>query len=560
MDGSCTESIITVNDNFVISDVNIIDLQGTYPDMGDLSFALTSPEGTIITLLAGQCPVEADFDVSLDDEADNALTALTCAPLGGADTFQPLSPLAGFFGENAMGDWTLQVFGDNLAAGTLDNWVLQIGELQPYSQGDTLLSNDEGLCSAEFTYTHPIAADACGEGSVVVSFEDANAPGGASSISLIDPITLPGGGPVVGGQQVTYTFAVGTTTVIYTLTDGSGNVSTCSFQVTVIDDEAPMWANGLGTDDICQDINVALEGGQCTAIINYPNILGLGGGSSTPLVTDNCGIEDVTFLPEAGFDFPIGTTEVTIVITDAAGNELTCTFNVNVIEFEVEEGATIVCNDNINLSLGPDCTAEINADMLLEGSNYGCYDDYEVTLTNAAGQEIGNSTDGTNFVGLDEVGQIITATVCSPDPIPNCCSTDILIELKLIPEVEYPADTLIFCNNNISPDSLGYPEILTCEQEINITYSDDFVDFGLCSDPRAEIIRTWTITDESNNILQGTQTITIGAFYLDNVEFPADQTIETSLDCDDVANDPTLMHPDSTGYPLINGQEIQLGS
>jgi len=96
--------------------------------------------------------------------------------------------------------------------------------------------------------------------------------------------------------------------------------------------------------------------------------------------------------------------------------------------------------------------------MLLEGSNYGCYDDYPITLTNAAGEEIGNSIDGTNFVGLDEVGQIITATVCSPDPIPNCCTTDILVELKLIPEVEYPADTLIFCNNDISPDSLGYPE------------------------------------------------------------------------------------------------------
>jgi len=40
-------------------------------------------------------------------------------------------------------------------------------------------------------------------------------------------------------------------------------------------------------------------------------------------VTDNCGVEDVTFSPEPGIDFPIGTTEVTVVITDAAGNELT---------------------------------------------------------------------------------------------------------------------------------------------------------------------------------------------------------------------------------------------
>ena len=32
------------------------------------------------------------------------------------------------------------------------------------------------------------------------------------------------------------------------------------------------------------------------------------------------------------------------------------------------------------------------------------------------------------------------------------------------------------------------------------------------------------------------------------------------MDCDEVADNPVLMHPDSTGYPLINGQEIQLGS
>jgi hypothetical protein len=55
-------------------------------------------------------------------------------------------------------------------------------------------------------------------------------------------------------------------------------------------------------------------------------------------------------------------------------------------EFE-QTNFTMACNDFINLSLGPDCEAEINADMLLEGNTYRCYDEYEIELFVLAGMD-----------------------------------------------------------------------------------------------------------------------------------------------------------------------------
>ncbi|MBK8470771.1 MAG: HYR domain-containing protein [Sphingobacteriales bacterium] len=47
------------------------------------------------------------------------------------------------------------------------------------------------------------------------------------------------------------TFALGTTTVTYTATD-AGNVSTCSFTVTVTDTSAPTFTAGCGGIVYCQ--------------------------------------------------------------------------------------------------------------------------------------------------------------------------------------------------------------------------------------------------------------------------------------------------------------------
>jgi hypothetical protein len=57
---------------------------------------------------------------------------------------------------------------------------------------------------------------------------------------------------------------------------------------------------------------------------------------------DNCGAVAATYDYPSGTCFPIGTTEVTLTATDAAGNSSTCTFNVTVVN--QEEAPDVVAN------------------------------------------------------------------------------------------------------------------------------------------------------------------------------------------------------------------------
>ncbi len=128
-------------------------------------------------------------------------------------------------------------------------------------------------------------------------------------------------------------FPVGTTTVTYTATDGSGNTSTCSFDVTVTDDEDP-------TITCPADINFDIAPGVCEAVINY----------ATPTTTDNCPAE--TLVQTAGLPsgaiFPVGTTTNTFEVTDASGNMVSCSFDVVVtfgggLVFEFNNPLTTAC-------------------------------------------------------------------------------------------------------------------------------------------------------------------------------------------------------------------------
>ncbi|HNW70988.1 MAG TPA: HYR domain-containing protein, partial [Bacteroidales bacterium] len=111
-------------------------------------------------------------------------------------------------------------------------------------------------------------------------------------------------------------FPLGITTVIWTVTDGSGNTATCAQLVTVNDDVVPSITCPADiittTNDGCTAINVAL---------------------GTPVTADNCSVASVT--NNAPAVFPLGNTTVTWTVTDGAGNIATC-------------NQLVTVNDNIN--------------------------------------------------------------------------------------------------------------------------------------------------------------------------------------------------------------------
>ena len=68
-------------------------------------------------------------------------------------------------------------------------------------------------CGAALSIPAPAVNDNCGVASVINDFN--------------------------GTSDASDTYPVGTTTVIWTVTDIHGNVTTCSFEVTITDDEIP---------------------------------------------------------------------------------------------------------------------------------------------------------------------------------------------------------------------------------------------------------------------------------------------------------------------------------
>ncbi len=527
---ACTNINVSITSSYIVGDVNIISLAGNYPDMGALRFKLISPTGTEVLLFEGLCAGEADFDLGLDDDATNSVIDAPCGLLGFGQDYAPVGLLKDFFGENALGIWTLEITSNSADIGSLNNFVLEVNALEAYVPENVVLPNDEGDCGANYTWLHPLVGDNCCVGAISVEYTSDDAD------------CIPTGGLLdgQGGYYVTEFFCVGTTTVTYSLLDASGNTSTCSFEVTVEDQENPV--------AICPpDITINLDAGECEKAYSFI-ITG----------TDNCGIVNSYSIPPSGTFFEIGTTPVTIFVEDEAGNVNACTFNVTVQEYN-DPDPSLVCNSLVNLSLDATCETCITPDMILEGGPYTCYDNYIVEVFECHDPGC-DPIASSPCVTLENIGQTLIVEIT--DPISgNYCWGEVYIEDKLIPEVECPVDTTINCNASTDPSFTGEPILLSCEASVNIEYEDVYNDNGNCGDPRATIERTWTITDESGNATGCVQTITIEPFDLADVTFPDDLDNFTlpALECSEVQDDPSLTDPSNTGEPMINGQPLIQG-
>jgi cysteine-rich repeat protein len=136
----------------LVERVRVVDLRGTHTYMQDLSFELTSPSGTSVTLMSHACGGDDDFRLDL---ADAAVTEIPCPPdVGGLH--RPAEPLSAFAGQQAAGNWTLVVTDDAGGdAGTLDGWGLEVctrcgnGTLEAGEVCDDGNADDGDCCSAD---------------------------------------------------------------------------------------------------------------------------------------------------------------------------------------------------------------------------------------------------------------------------------------------------------------------------------------------------------------------------------------------------------------------------
>ncbi|MFN0016099.1 MAG: hypothetical protein ACKVU2_16270, partial [Saprospiraceae bacterium] len=141
-------------------------------------------------------------------------------------------------------------------------------------------------------------------------------------------------------------------------------------------------------------------------------------------------------------------------VADAAGNTATCSFKITINSYPNPVNS-LVCNNLTQVSLDPNCSAYVNADQVLEGGPYKCYDDYVVevdkTLPFGNGPWIRVSK-GPAFPGFGaptplgpgDVGK--TYQVKVSDPLTgNHCWGNLLVEDKFAPVLDCDP-TYVACN------------------------------------------------------------------------------------------------------------------
>lgn len=158
--------------------------------------------------------------------------------------------------------------------------------------GDITLNTDINQCYA--TYGGVSATDNCDASPDIVC-------------------TLTGATTGTFTNQSPLLYNKGVTFVSCTATDDSGNMVSCSFTVTAVDNQLPTI--------ICPQ----------NKVVNAPFCDG--GANVTfdpPLISDNCPMASYTCTHASGDFFPCGTTVVTCTVTDMFGNTSSCSFNITV--------------------------------------------------------------------------------------------------------------------------------------------------------------------------------------------------------------------------------------
>ena len=200
----------------------------------------------------------------------------------------------------------------------------------------------------------------------------------------------------------------------------------------------------------------------------------------------------------------------------------------------IATSSTVVCNDNVQLSLDEDCRSAVSPDDVLEGS-YGCYDDYQVQIFNSLGQNMGNILTSAN------IGQTLRVNV-RHIPSGNFCWGSVSVEDKLPPVPLCPDVWAVCAARDFSPGYLsGVLGIAAAAGSAtdncslkSLTHIDgDLVDAD-CDfrvggrEVSAYFVRKWTAVDASGNTGTCEQNIYLERRHVWDVLFPADEEVSCS--------------------------------
>ena len=347
------------------------------------------------------------------------------------------------------------------------------------------------------------------DSSVSPSFDLENCPGFTIEYAVTGATTASG-----DNDAATEVFALGTSTVTYTMTDGSGNVTTCSFDVVVSDCDDPILTCPTDLTVVCGD----------PAATSLPDWLAMA------TATDNCD-ENVTIVPSLFNTISgCGSTDSEVYLftaTDAAGNTSTCLATYTIVD---NVPPVIACPP---APLVLECNSPSNAGLIAGWlATATATDDCDTpTVTNNySAPPQGFTCNGTGMISV-----VFTATDgCGNTSV---CTADITINDTVAPTIECPTDLTLSCNNVNNATLIdNWLDLASGDDTCtDITVTNDFVP-GLTLDCNSVMgtVVTFTSTDECDN----TTTCTASIILNDNevpviTNFPEDLIIE----CGEANND-----------------------
>ena len=295
-------------------------------------------------------------------------------------------------------------------------------------------------------------------------------------------------------SQTTFN-ATGTYTVVLTVTDASGNTSTCSSTVTVIDNEPPV--------AICQDATIYLDQNGNAAL--YPGMINAGSYDLQGPVTLS------TSQSSFGCN-QLGANNVTLIVTDNSGGQSFCLAQVTVLDTIAPVAA---CQD-ITVSLGPDGTATITGAMIGANSTDNCGSALNYTISQST------------FTGTGTYSVVFTVTDASGNS--SSCTSTVTVTDDTPPIAICQDDTIYLDNSGAATITPEMIDAGSYDIGGTITLSASQLNFN-CNNLGANNV-TLIITDNTGNQTFCLSTVTV----LDTIApAAACQDITVGLDPDGTA-------------------------
>jgi hypothetical protein len=182
------------------------------------------------------------------------------------------------------------------------------------------------------------------------------------------------------------TYAVGSHTITWTVTDVHGHVATATQGITVVDNENPAITAPA-------NITVNNTAGVCNASVTL----------GTPTTADNCGVAGVTNNHSSAV-YPVGTTTVTWTVTDIHGNSMNAAQTVTVNDNEAPHA--LCQNYTLNLAGGSGSITAANIDN-------GSYDNCGIANMSVSPSAFSCSNAGANTVTLTVVDVHGNSSTCT---------------------------------------------------------------------------------------------------------------------------------------------------